>query len=191
MILTQHGINSLPRAGGNFIEILGRKYPVVQIGNQLWMAENLQAPVATNYPPNGNASNVEDYGLLYLWTSFVNIPDQSVKSTIADIIPSGWRVPSIADFDTLFATVGGKSVASRELVHNPAWGFNTQLPGYRDGGGAYSGFNASVYFVCLQTPPNYFGGCYVLYRLRNDVQFETSNSNYAMSFAIRLVKDVA
>lgn len=44
MILTQHGINSIPLGGGDEpteVEIGGKTYPVVKIGNQYWMAENL------------------------------------------------------------------------------------------------------------------------------------------------------
>ena len=93
----------------------GNTYPVVQIGNQCWMAENLRATkyssVVSNasltqinsqalnryyYYPNSSETNVNTYGYLYNW----NAATDSGRST-QGICPKGWHVPSEGDFSTL------------------------------------------------------------------------------------------
>jgi uncharacterized protein (TIGR02145 family) len=117
MILT-HGANSIVRGGGDFVEIGGRKYPVVKIGNQLWMAENLdykwnglditstlQTTQAASYYDNDEATYGIDgtykCGLLYNWYAVKYLNDN--KSTL---LPDGWHVPTLAEYDTLALSVG-------------------------------------------------------------------------------------
>jgi uncharacterized protein (TIGR02145 family) len=104
MILT-HGANSLARGGGDFVEIGGRRYPVVKIGNQLWMAENLDwkldgitigGNINTNKPSawyyNDDETQYGQYGLLY---NAYSLP------LISNAIPEDWRVPTKNDLDAL------------------------------------------------------------------------------------------
>ena len=128
MILT-HGANSLPWAVvEDFVEIGGHSYPVVQIGNQLWIAENLdykfdvngsQIPVGGSGQPttphawyydNNEAMYGIDgtykCGLMYNWYA-TDYLEQN-KSTL---LPDGWHVPSKTEWQTLLTTAGGDSVA--------------------------------------------------------------------------------
>lgn len=95
----------------------GNQYPVVQIGEQCWIKENLRAtsyadgtPIALssdpnnegnttpNYSfPNNDQSNVSLYGLLYNWAAAMHgtTGSSSVPSGIQGICPSGWHVPSM------------------------------------------------------------------------------------------------
>jgi uncharacterized protein (TIGR02145 family) len=100
MILT-HGANSLAKGGGDFVEIGGRRYPVVKIGNQLWMAENLDYawsgltiggsigsdPRANYYDNDETTYGWSGYkcGLLYNWAAVAEL---------ADLLPDGWHIPS-------------------------------------------------------------------------------------------------
>lgn len=123
MILT-HGANSLARGGGDFVEIGGRKYPVVKIGNQLWMAEDLQLDIGSGFV--GFYSTTE------------------VQSHIVPIIPSGWRIPYQDDFTTLanYIQSDGYSDVSKALRSVSDWtqgngddiyGFNAKPLGYYNG----------------------------------------------------------
>lgn len=120
MILT-HGANSLSR-GRDFVEIGGRKYPVVKIGNQLWITKDLDYKFDVNgstipvgsaglpttpsawYYDNNEASYGIDgtykCGMLYNWYAASYLDNN--KSTL---LPSGWRVPSLSDYNSLASVI--------------------------------------------------------------------------------------
>ena len=87
----------------------GQTYKVVKIGNQVWMAKNL------NYAATGSScyenltSNCNSYGRLYTWTLAKNV------------CPSGWHLPSKDEFSTLFSAVGGTSTAGKKLKSQYGW----------------------------------------------------------------------
>lgn len=129
MILT-HGANSLKRGDGDFVEIGGRRYPVVKIGNQLWMAENLDykwtgLTIGGSYDPYEENPHAWYYnndeatygidgtykcGLLYNWFAA-----DYLEVNKATLLPDGWHVPTSIEFDTLATTVGGTSNAGKKL----------------------------------------------------------------------------
>jgi uncharacterized protein (TIGR02145 family) len=78
----------------------GNNYGTVTIGTQTWMTENLRYVYANSavYPNAG-----VEYGRLY---DFVEA--QSV-------CPSGWHLPSDAEWTTLTTFLGGASIAGRKL----------------------------------------------------------------------------
>ncbi len=87
----------------------GNTYKTVKIGDQIWMAENLRtthtpAGVAiVSFAPNSNEANVAEYGRLYTYTD-------AVAAT-----PTGWHIPTKADFEILINTLGGAAVAGAKL----------------------------------------------------------------------------
>ena len=99
----------------NFVECRdadGYNYPVVQIGDQVWMAENLKTTryrngdaigTTTGAIPNdatskyqwaygGNEANVAKYGRLYTWYA---------ATDSRNIAPTGWHVPTDAEWTIL------------------------------------------------------------------------------------------
>jgi uncharacterized protein (TIGR02145 family) len=87
-------------------------YRTVTIGNQVWTAENLNHETGNSWCYGNDSSNCDKYGRLYDW------------ETAMKVCPSGWRLPSIADWDDLVATVGGLSVAGRKLKSTSGWSSN-------------------------------------------------------------------
>lgn len=154
MILT-HGANSLER--GDFVEIGGRKYPVVKIGNQLWMAENLDwkfdgCEVGAEGQPTTPAAwyynnNESDYGidgtykcgLLYNWYAVDYLAEH-----LSDLgVPAGWRLPnhnqadaSQDDYRILMSSVGSEISKLKASDNSIVQGF----PSGWNGNGE-SGFN--------------------------------------------------
>lgn len=137
-------------------EIGGRTYRTVTIGNQTWLAENLDfkfsgcniggegVPSTPNawYYNNDESTygvNGNKYGLLYNWYAV-----KLLNYNRATLIP-GWHVPSITEWDTLANTVGGASTAGTVLKSTTDWtsGAGTDVYGFTafPAGRYYGNFN--------------------------------------------------
>lgn len=152
----------------------GKKYATVQIGNQCWMAENLNIGkridgagdqtnngVIEKYCYDDNEANCEIYGGLYQWEELMQYKDTSVFPQ--GICPKGWFIShnQYASWNTLFKYLGGWDVAGGKMKEagTAHWnspnagatnqsGFNA-LPGgwsyYKDGAFADLGLRASFW----------------------------------------------
>ena len=92
----------------------GYSYSTVQIGTQCWMARNLRTTKyadgssVTSYIPNGAGSVNVNYGRLYPYTSVMNGSSTSTGD-VQGVCPSGWHVPSEAEFLALNTYVGSQN----------------------------------------------------------------------------------
>lgn len=116
----------------------GRIYKTVKIGNQVWMAENLAylpsvSPLSSDshssthyyvYGYNGTSiaaakatSNYQTYGVLYNWPAAMNGASSSNTnpSGVQGICPTGWHLPSEAEWNVLIIYLGGKDVAGGKM----------------------------------------------------------------------------
>jgi len=104
-------------------------YQTKKIGNQLWMAENLKSSTFSN----GEAivANPVDF----VWsntilpsfddslTGFGNLYNYYAVVDARNLCPTGWHVPTGADWNTLFESQGGWNIAGLKLKDNTtAWG---------------------------------------------------------------------
>lgn len=130
----------------------GRTYRTVKIGNQVWMAENLDFDVDKSWWYNDNPDLGARYGRLYAWASALVLPDscnkkicgRRIQARHRGICPEGWRIPDIADWDELETAAGG-STAGSGLKSFVGWsdsGNGTDSYGFRGlpGGHGYSEF---------------------------------------------------
>ena len=114
------------------VVIGGRTYPTVKIGNQWWLAENLDykfkvngsqipigvsgspsTPVAWYYNNDESTYGINGTykcGLLYNWYAAKYLDDNK-----ATLLPNGWHVPSKSEWNTLATEVGGDSIAGTKL----------------------------------------------------------------------------
>ena len=123
------GLETETESGSNIITQVtdqdGNVYPVVQIGGQCWMKENLRTThyangtsielgsststtTAYRYYPDNNSSNVSTYGYFYNWAAVMNGAGSSEAnpSDVQGICPTGWHVPSDAEWTQLTNYVG-------------------------------------------------------------------------------------
>ena len=152
--------------GPNIKDIDGNSYKTVYIGSQLWMADNLKA---SKYNDGTSIANVSDatqwsklttgawcyynndavynakYGKLYNWYAV-----SPTTNGNKNVCPSGWHVPTDAEWTVLTDYLDGESVAGGKMkeVGTTSWnspntgatnesGFTGLPGGYRNGGGDY------------------------------------------------------
>ena len=87
----------------------GKTYRTVKIGDQVWMAENLNFETDSSYCYNDSAKYCAKYGRLYEW------------SAAMDACPSGWHLPDTAEWRTLLDAAGGDSIAGTKLKSTSGW----------------------------------------------------------------------
>jgi len=110
----------------------GQAYKTVQIGTQVWMAENLNYDVpddTTDVCFSNNSSNCTTYGRLYNWTTAMGLSSScnysicsgQVQTKHQGICPSGWHIPSNEDWDKLYRYADGTTGTS-SLYASPTAG---------------------------------------------------------------------
>ena len=117
------------------VNIGGKTYKTVKIGNQEWLAENLDLETDLSYK---NPSR-QKYGRYYEWDALKDVQAA---------LPSAWRVPDNKDWNNLIHSVGGVSVAgsalkSKEFGGTDDYGFSVLPAGRRSSDGSF--FNAGSY----------------------------------------------
>jgi uncharacterized protein (TIGR02145 family) len=134
----------------------GRVYKTVKIGDQVWMAENLNVSKFRNGDPikqvktddeweraslseqpawsfyANNLANGEKYGKIYNWYA---VHDKR------GLAPKGWKIPSENDWSILYNYLGGSGIADVKLKSKNGWkengngsdssGFSALPGGYR------------------------------------------------------------
>jgi uncharacterized protein (TIGR02145 family) len=122
-------------SGGSFTDPRdGNVYKTVSIGNQVWMAENLRYLPGVVGPGEGSlttvyyyvydyvgsnvnqakaASNYTTYGVLYNWPA------------ACTSCPSGWHLPTDAEWTVLTSYLGGNEVAGGKLKETGTVHWNT------------------------------------------------------------------
>lgn len=105
----------------------GRKYKTIKIGEYTWMAENLKYKASPSYCFGGKESNCQKFGRMYPWHTAMKLPakkaydDENVNDYVKrmhqGICPSGWHVPTVAEFDSLseFAYNEGESFETSKM----------------------------------------------------------------------------
>ncbi len=110
--------------GGTLVDTRDNKrYKTVCIGNQVWMAEDLKYNAPGSYCYDNNTANCNSYGRLYSWTTSMNgdSASSSVPSGVRGICPTGWHIPSKAEWDVLVTYLGGINVAGGALRETTGW----------------------------------------------------------------------
>ncbi len=125
----------------------GQTYKTVKIGDQTWMAENLNYADSINTPSllerswcyDDVAANCDVAGRLYTWAAAIDsvaLYDDgngvdcgydktcSLPDTVYGICPPGWHLPTDTEWHTLFTEVSGYSTAGMILKSQTGWDEN-------------------------------------------------------------------
>lgn len=204
----------------------GNEYNWVKIGDQIWMAENLAYLSSVNMVADGsedaagsyyyvsgyNGTNVVDakatanyttYGVLYNWTAAMDGEASTTTnpSGIQGVCPTGWHLPSDAEWTELTDYLGGQSVAGGKLKETGTthWsspntgatnetGFTALPGGTRDGYGTFDSVGYSgIWWSATEGSAD--GAWY------RDLYYSSSNvgrsygSNKQFGFSVRCLRD--
>jgi uncharacterized protein (TIGR02145 family) len=199
---------------GTISDVDGNSYPTVGIGSQIWMAANLKTTkyrngsligttssatldITSETTPKyqwayaGNENNVVTYGRLYTWHAVTDS---------RSICPTGWHVPSDAEWSTLTTFAGGESAAGGKLKETGTIHWNTPntlstnifsftaLPGGdRDVAGTFSLLGANGGWWSTSENTAVTGWFRFLFYDSGIVSKGYFNKNYG--FAVRCLKD--
>lgn len=178
-------------------------YKTVEIDGLEWFAENLARGTKSSYCGGGlegdskEGGNCEVYGRLYTWEAANNA------------CPRGWRLPSKADFDALFKSVGGIDKAGKALKSTDGWngnggddsyGFSALPAGYLDPSkesNPYLHTNRDYADFWTSTTNGTLNKAWkVLLRsdsgsyFNNDEKAEWEEKEVSLAFSVRCVRDV-
>jgi uncharacterized protein (TIGR02145 family) len=173
-------------ASGTFTDSRdGKKYKIVKVGTQTWMAENLNYAAKGSECYENNAANCAKYGRLYDWT------------TAKKACPAGMHLPRDAEWTTLVKYAGGESTAGKKLKSKSGWNENgngtndfgwSALPGgFGISGGYFGGAgNDGIWWSATESNANRAWG-----RLMGDLNVDVYRNDYDDAFllSVRCVQD--
>ena len=126
----------------------GQTYKTVKIGEQWWMAENLNYRYiqqtynggekdSSSYCYDNDPANCAKYGRLYLWSAAMDssgiIPGNTANGCgcgeicnlgnvkVRGVCPEGWHLPSRDEWNTLLTAAGGIETAGIMLKSTEGW----------------------------------------------------------------------
>lgn len=180
-------------------------YDIVTVGSQTWMSKNLNYKVENSYCYNDSLEYCEKYGRLYTWAAAVGKSEEecgyqkncAISGSVQGICPSGWHIPSKTEWEMLFETVGGQSIAGKELKSTSGWhndyngsgvyGFSVFPIGYRDYDGGFLLVNEYAGFW-TSTKYNEEHAYFIYFYFYDDKIFQSKNFK-DFGFAVRCVKN--
>jgi len=177
------------------------EYEAVLIGSQTWMAKNLNVVADGSKCYHNLDANCDTYGRLYNWATAMNIEDRyndesyTVQAKHRGICPSGWHIPSTAEWSTLVnhadsLTSGIKLKASsiwRSNTGTDIYGF-AAFPGgnINDAGTSFSLTENGIWWSATEFDRSKAWG----WRMTHDNSYaDRGNANKPNLYSIRCVKD--
>jgi uncharacterized protein (TIGR02145 family) len=160
-------------------------YKTVTIGDQTWMAENLNEVTAASWCYNDDNSNCAKYGRLYTWDAAMTA------------CPVGWHLPSRDEWNTLVIAAGGDNAGTKLRAKSPYWdgegtddyGFSA-LPGgcHYPGQHPYDLVGSWGYWWTATRVPDAFSVYYRQLSLGNAFVGEDSG-NTSLGLSVRCIED--
>jgi len=190
---------------GSPVTYEGETYQTVVIGTQTWFQRNLNYAVEGSKCYDNSGANCTKYGRLYDWATAMALSSDcnnvscafQVTAKHRGICPSGWHIPSDAEWDMLINFVGGSSIAGRYLKATSGWdngnngedkyGFSALPGGYCHSSGSFSIVGSNGNWWSASEGLSYYAyyrGMYYIYEVK-----DFGNGTKGNLFSVRCVKD--
>ncbi len=155
----------------------GKTYKTVKIGNQIWMAENLNYDIGNeSYCYRNDSTNCNKFGRLYTW--------EAAKRSV----PPGWHLPTKNEFEQFLSYLGGaERTAYQKLIEDGA--SNVLFGGWRIYNGGYDYLGSYAFFWSSTEFLTDYAWDLNVGSDNQEARLVTNNRTYA--FSVRCVKDSA
>ena len=191
----------------------GQIYKTVKIGDQVWMAENLNYETENSWCDVGHGNNEENcakYGRLYKWVAAVDKPEEEcgydftcgLSGMVRGVCPEGWHLPDTTELYKLFAAVGGRLKAGKMLKSQTDWydegdgtdvyGFSALPAGCRNNKGYFDSDGFSAFFWSAtenDAPSGYVNSAYSMYLNFNYEKASFLIDVKSNAFSVRCIQD--
>ena len=159
----------------------GKTYKTVKIGDQVWMAENLNFEVENIVCYHGNSvDSCAKYGRLYTW------------DVATGVCPNGWHLPDSSEWNMLYSAMGGNPYAmqAKGVAKWPdatdAYGFSVYPVGYYNyGNGHFSDVGSLADFWSASMGRNDVAYCWSM--SADEAYIHTSHKYYG--WPVRCLQD--
>lgn len=185
----------------------GNEYPTVQIGEQIWMAENLRTTTYNDGSSIPNVTGEDEWSELSTpaycwwendieeanddWGAFYNF--YAVKT--GKLAPEGWHVATVEDWNELIEFIGEnadkiKNDGSSTFGDYNETGFTAYMTGYRASGSGTFGRRGEWTRFWMYNAEELYGE----YTFAKELVYESSaieegQNDMKMGFSVRCVKD--
>ena len=203
-------VNSCPASVRDYD---GNRYSGVKIGRQCWLKQSLRS---THYSDgtdilgyehvDGNPANDATHGLVYDWSSVMNGEEASDAnpSGVHGICPTGWHVPSKAEFEQLKNYVGSQNQylcdednthIAKALAATTGWIHSDEpcTPGNDPSNNNATGFSvlpySSGYYADFWSSTTTYGNPYEFYLSYGNTHCNITGSGSSYHYSVRCVKN--
>ncbi|HEX3958637.1 MAG TPA: FISUMP domain-containing protein [Trebonia sp.] len=152
----------------------GHVYPIALFGSTYWMLENYQFHAAGSYDYGDSPANEATFGRLYDTQVLAQAPD-------------GWSVPTVADWNALFALFGDAKQAYTALTGSGRSGFNATLGGRRSIQPSGSGLYEQAYIYGYYWAAN-GSACAQFSSVSGQVSAGTPVTNPQTALSVRFIR---
>jgi len=185
-----------------------RPYKMVNIGEQTWMAENLNYETENSWCGGGSGTTEGDcsiYGRLYTWAAAINNSTVDAHGNIQGVCPDGWHLPSKTEFEKLITNVdadlngtyGYSNKAGTALKSTSGWyengngtnasGFSALPVGFRYSSGNFLDNGYYAYFWSATEYSSYNAYYMYMYYDIGSARLDDYDKNYG--FSVRCLQD--
>ncbi len=185
-------------------------YRVVTIGEQTWMAENLNYEVDSSFCYNDSVKYCEKYGRLYKWAAAVGKSEEEcgygntcgLSGKIRGVCPEGWHLPDTTEWNTLFVEVAVNKYWAGEILKSQtgwsdfndtsgngtdAYGFSALPAGYGCGDGYCREGRKAFFWSATEGTRNL--DAYGMVLLNSSVGTYLDGEGKDLAYPVRCLKD--
>lgn len=197
----------------------GKRYRTVKIGNQVWMAQNLNFVAEGSWCYEGKEANCLSFGRLYTWASALALPDAFLSASAKDslvenrrgICPEGWHIPANSEMkqlhsfvrkrlrtksDSLIEGVGtslktkaGWEESDEAPAGSDRFGFSAMPAGYRNSNGRFDYLGQDGNFWIAEETSNPTHATYWNLYFANEDFLGVYNNSKAFAYSVRCLKN--